>query len=393
MEAELTDRSLIVARLSVMMLACAVTFGTALSQTAAPEGAPPVAVATETTAVAAPAGGLRSWGYQLQDIDPAKITGVPYDAFVIDYSRNGRHKSAFTPAEIAQMKVKPDGSKRTVLAYMSIGEAESYRYYWKWWWGDLWFIPNPLTAPAWRGKLNGEWGGNYAVRYWDPAWQAIILGDGGYLDRIVKAGFDGVWLDKVDSSLEEIAEGRATAKADMIAFIKRIGDQARAAKPGFLIFPQNGEALLSDPAYRAMIDGFGKEDLLYGEDGAGKANAPAAIEEKARLLKQLVAEGKPVLSIEYLDDPVRIAAARQQIAGYGFVPHFGDKALSTMRIGDVAGGAGPAAIVSALEATATAPKLQRGGDNASGTGLMLGLTAIFVLIIAIAVLTAPRRRK
>ena len=36
----------------------------------------------------------------------------------------------FTPADLAKMKRKPDGSRRYVLAYISIGEAETYRYYW-----------------------------------------------------------------------------------------------------------------------------------------------------------------------------------------------------------------------------------------------------------------------
>jgi cysteinyl-tRNA synthetase, unknown class len=348
-----------------------------------PQTASPTKPASHPNAAGA-AVSPRSWGYQLQDIEPDQLARVGYDIIVIDYSRNGRPKQELTQSELASLKVKPDGSKRTVLAYMSIGEAESYRYYWKWWWGDLWIVPNPLTAPAWRGKLNGEWGGNFAVRYWDKDWQNIIVGEGGYLDRIVKAGFDGVWLDKVDSSLEDIAEGRPTAKADMIAFIKKIGERGRAAKPGFLIFPQNGEALLADPAYRAMIDGFGKEDLLYGEEAFGRPNAPASIAEKAALLKQLVAEGKPVLAVEYLDDKTKIAAARQQIGSYGFVPHFGDKALATMRLGD-----DPPATAAVSNTRAA----KSDGAPLSETWIMIGLTALMSLIVALVVRFRPLKTR
>jgi cysteinyl-tRNA synthetase len=282
--------------------------------------------------------GLSSWGYQLQNLNPASLANVPYDAIVIDYSRDGSDAAALTTAEVERLKFKPNGERRVVLAYMSIGEAENYRYYWRSWWSDLWFIPNIISKPAWRAKLNGEWGGNYAVRYWDPAWQEIILGNNGYLDRILKAGFDGVWLDKVDSSLEDVAKGRASAKSDMIDFIHAIAAKGRAARPGFLIFPQNGEALLHDAGYRRLIDGFGKEDLLYGEDGNGKPNTQATIAEKSALLKQLVGEGKPVLAVEYLNDRAEIDAAREKIAGSGFVPHFAERELSTMRIGDYPGG-------------------------------------------------------
>ena len=43
--------------------------------------------------------------------------------------------------------------------------------------------------------------GNYTLRrrYWHPDWKKIIYGNSdAYLDRIVAAGFDGVYLDKID---------------------------------------------------------------------------------------------------------------------------------------------------------------------------------------------------
>ena len=78
-----------------------------------------------------------SWGYQLQEIDPEAIARVPYDMLVLDYSRDGSDAQALTADEVAKLKVKPDGTRRVVLAYLSIGEAETYRYYWKRYWGWL----------------------------------------------------------------------------------------------------------------------------------------------------------------------------------------------------------------------------------------------------------------
>jgi len=38
------------------------------------------------------------------------------------------------------------------------------------------------------------------VRYWDPRWQAVIYGSASaHLDRILAAGFDGVYLDIIDA--------------------------------------------------------------------------------------------------------------------------------------------------------------------------------------------------
>jgi cysteinyl-tRNA synthetase len=200
----------------------------------------------------------KSWAYQLQKIDPDTIAAVPHDVLVIDYSRDGTDGLAFTAEEVGKLKVKPDGGRRIVLAYLSIGEAEVYRYYWQWYW----FLDE--FAPAWRGGPNKEWQGNYDVRYWHEEWQDIIFRSAGsYLERIVRAGFDGVYLDKVDEY--EQVKDNPDARDQMIALVKALAGRARALRPGFLIVPQNAEELLADADYRAAIDGIGKEDLLFGE--------------------------------------------------------------------------------------------------------------------------------
>lgn len=108
-----------------------------------------------------------------------------YDLFIIDAFFDDL---ALTPAEIASLKAKKNGGARLVIAYMSIGEAEDYRYYWQPEWKE-----NP---PSWLLDENPDWPGNYKVRYWDPDWQTIIY---GYMDKILAAGFDGVYLDLIDA--------------------------------------------------------------------------------------------------------------------------------------------------------------------------------------------------
>ncbi len=258
------------------------------------------------------------------------IAASPYDMVVIDYTRDGTSEAVFTPAELEAMKKKPDGGRRIVLSYLSIGEAENYRYYWKWYWG--WFFG--WFAPSWRDRQNKEWRGNYAVRYWDPGWQEIIVtGKDSYLDRIIWAGFDGVWLDKVDEF--EFFENKPDAPALMIAFVTKLAAHARGRKPDFLVVPQNGEALLSDAGYRGVIDGIGKEDILYGETKDKQPNSKETISHNIAQLKLLTADGRPVFAVEYLDSPQEIAGARKRLLAYGFIPHFADRALDHLRIGDL----------------------------------------------------------
>jgi len=93
--------------------------------------------------------------------------------------------------DVSRIKIKDNGGQRIVIAYLSIGEAEDYRYYWISEYDD-----NP---PDWILKENSNWAGNYPVEYWNKEWQSIIAtGEDSYLKGIIDVGFDGVYLDIVD---------------------------------------------------------------------------------------------------------------------------------------------------------------------------------------------------
>ncbi len=118
------------------------------------------------------------------------VTATNYDALIMDLYFNDN--TPFTAAEITQLKNKANGGKRIVISYMSIGEAENYRYYWNASWNT--------TKPSWLNAENPDWPGNYKVQYWNKDWQNIIYGnDDSYLKKILNAGFDGVYLDIIDS--------------------------------------------------------------------------------------------------------------------------------------------------------------------------------------------------
>ena len=117
------------------------------------------------------------------------ICATNYDLLIMDLFFED---DQFTAEEINQLRQKANGGRRLVIAYMSIGEAENYRYYWN----PEWKRGNP----SWLDKENSKWKGNYKVRYWNPEWKSIILGDDkSYLSRIINAGFDGVYLDIIDA--------------------------------------------------------------------------------------------------------------------------------------------------------------------------------------------------
>ena len=109
---------------------------------------------------------------------------IVIDAFLYD-------DIILTRGELDRLKIKANGAKRLVISYLSIGEAEDYRYYWK----DEWH----KDPPKWICEENINWKGNYPVEYWNEQWQNIIaIDEKSYLKRIINAGFDGVYLDIVD---------------------------------------------------------------------------------------------------------------------------------------------------------------------------------------------------
>lgn len=113
------------------------------------------------------------------------ICATNYDLVIMDLFLN---EEEFPADEIEQLRNKANGGKRMVIAYMSIGEAEDYRYYWQAEW--------KRGNPSWLDKENPKWKGNYKVKYWNAEWQEIIF---DYLSRITNAGFDGVYLDIIDA--------------------------------------------------------------------------------------------------------------------------------------------------------------------------------------------------
>jgi cysteinyl-tRNA synthetase len=128
-------------------------------------------------------------GYPSKDSLLTALAQTDYDVLIIDLFFE---EEQITSPELSSLRVKSNGGSRLVLAYMSIGEAEDYRYYWQ----PGWF----KDPPGWMGAENPEWEGNYAVEYWNSDWQDIIFGSAdSYLGRILATGFDGVYLDKIDA--------------------------------------------------------------------------------------------------------------------------------------------------------------------------------------------------
>ena len=262
-------------------------------------------------------GDIKFWLYQLQDADINAILQSGFDRVVMDYAKDGSDETQYPAQQITSL-IKAD---ILPIAYLSIGEAENYRFYWNQAWVAT---PNSndftAEAPLWLGRTNPDWQGNYKVRYWHPDWQNNYIRL--YLDKIIAQGFRGVYLDIIDSfeywaDRENYGVGKEVRRPDdpyddeaeaahkMIRFVRWIAEYCRARSPfgaAFLVIPQNGERILQyddEGEYLAAISGIGIEDLWYNE-----TNPIAAIDVAERLawIEKVQAAGKWVLSVDYVDN-------------------------------------------------------------------------------------------
>lgn len=293
---------------------------------AIPPSAPTASATPGAPSAANPSAGARrawdavhNWVYWLDGPDLAEIATTPFELAVIDYSADGTASGEFSATQIAALR--QGGCDRRVLAYLSIGEAEKYRFYWQQGWRP--------GSPAWLLAENPDWEGNYLVRYWDPAWQQIIF---SYLDRIIAQGFDGVYLDRVDAYTDAHAGGQEQAMVDFVLAISRY---ARAHSPlgeDFGIVVQNAEELAGrHPDYVAALTGIGREEVYVRASNQATTAAERGAAEAWLKVFQANSRGHLVLTVDYADQPNLVRDAYERAQRLGFVPYVTSVDLDSIR--------------------------------------------------------------
>ena len=245
--------------------------------------------------------GVTSYACQLQSASVEQLASSRFGMLIVDPDNIGP-------------QVKTLG--RLSVAYLSVGEAENYRSYWR----PEWTPGNPV----WLDAENGHWRGNYKVKFWYPAWESILTAQ---LDTIIDRGYDGVFLDVVDA-YEYYKTARPSAQTEMKLMLQRLALRARLrGGADFGFFPNGGEALLSDPLYLNMITGIMKESMFFSESVATNPSASAAMQAG---LRPAVNAGKLVLSLDYTTEFGQQHSAYQQARAAGFKEYVSVRALDRL---------------------------------------------------------------
>jgi cysteinyl-tRNA synthetase len=282
-----------------------------------------------------------------------------YDMLVLeptrtDWSSDDRDFDTKQMVQRLKSSRASDGAHRKLaLAYLDIGEAEDWRWYWTWSrdWDCTGDPPDDWPDFILTCDPDG-WSGNYPVAYWDPAWKDIIIYGqdsdpardyNSAIDEAIRDGFDGIYLDWVEAFEDDEVAAAARAAgldpaAEMITFIQEMRDYANPRNPDFVIIQQNAASLIDGrPELVNVIDAISQEAIWYDgeadvdwEDPTGYdwANDASLVNYYLNHLDQYLSAGLPVFDCEYALDYANTAYT--SALHHGYVPYVTRRALSRL---------------------------------------------------------------
>jgi cysteinyl-tRNA synthetase len=318
-----------------------------------------------TTDEPLPLSEVQYWAYQIQDLGATgavdKLAKTHYDMLVLeptrtDWSSDDKNFDTAGMVQKLQNTAASDNEHRKlIIAYIDIGEAEDWRWYWTW---STEWEPNTPRPSDWPDYILTHdpdgWTGNYPVAYWDVRWKDLVMyGDnqnsnpyGNYtsiIDEVLKDGFDGIYLDWVEGfeNTEVIKEAQKLGldpAAEMIQFIREMREYSTARNPDFIIIQQNAAALCDGHTELfAEIDAIAQEAIWFdgdafdewdAEDGYDSLNDQDLVDYYLEYLDQYLDADIPVFDCEYaLDDA---DTAYQNAYDKGYVPYCTRRSLSKL---------------------------------------------------------------
>ncbi|UCC92826.1 MAG: hypothetical protein JSW25_09215 [Thermoplasmata archaeon] len=123
-------------------------------------------------------------GWTTRDAYLTELRMTNYDVLVIDAYYNG---TPLTFEEVDSLRTKKHGGSRLVIAVIGLGEVDERQHVWR----DLYHT----QPPNWLGDEVSNHEGRHHVKYWEDSWRRVLYkSEGSWLNVVLDAGFDGVYL-------------------------------------------------------------------------------------------------------------------------------------------------------------------------------------------------------
>lgn len=302
---------------------------------------------------------VRYWAYQIQKLDEAEaieaLAASRYDMLVVDPTvTTDWDFNAKQMVQVLKESKAYDGvHRKLVIAYIDIGQAEEWRWYWH---GRPTFEQNGICQDEYVTAIQSwapwvvacdpdGWGGNYPVAYWDLKWQEIVTGGTAFgsnlnlyfdsiMDEVVQDGFDGVYLDWVEAWEMVAVQKRAknegkNAGQEMLNLIQAIKNYGLQTNPSFIVIQQNSSELLSEvgvASLRGAVDAIAQEGVWWDGDaiddnwnnpaGYDQANGSDLIDYYLPRLRNYKNNGFPVFVCEYAVANASKAYSKAAVEGF-----------------------------------------------------------------------------
>lgn len=308
---------------------------------------------------------VKNWFYMIDvNLEQEMVNQMAdsnYDMIVLDFITSEVNNTDYRMEDTIE-QLHSAFQPKLVLAYIDIGQAEDFRTYWQPGWG--------IGNPEWIIALDPDgWEGNYPVAYWYDDWREIWLAEDGYLQSILDAGFDGIYLDWVEAYSDENVIAFAEEQGidpiqEMIWWVGDIAEFSRNQNPDFIVISQNAAELVEHDEYVTIIDAISQEQVWFDgsadNDPPGDCPLPRAeadvdtekyydsllpdcqkqfdefpestlhvsSESYLHYLKLAQRKGLMVFTVDYALDPGNIAWVYQTSRELGFVPFTSNRALN-----------------------------------------------------------------
>lgn len=252
------------------------------------------------TPMALPARKPTKWLCVYFHVPVEKLLATKAELLVLD-------PDAYSADEISALR----HHEKTVLAYISVGEAEAYRSFYA-----------KVASSGLVLDENPDWQANFAVKFWAKPWQEILQ---NYTSEILNKGFNGLFMDVVDAWQlfpEELQQARRQEMEQLVAELCR---HARSIRSNAVVFVQNCHQLFENPELMGLLNGINQESL-YASWATAEVDKTWQ-KEKIAALENLRRQGKIVTLLEYTRDRLKMARIRMKAAMHGFIPYFSVKEL------------------------------------------------------------------